>query len=421
MKSKINPSHKWTFRARFRRHAFGWRSQPAMKRIKEAVSEIKKVARKDLILGAEGAVLLLEKLSPAIEQVDSSSGAIGTAVNNAIETLVPIIAGAPADDVLRDKWMERLWRAVEEDEMPYIELLPDYWGELCVTAKRASHWADGFIDMVRIVWSPDSELHGYFKGTAACLSALLKAGRNDEILALLELAPYKSWHNREWGVKGLAAMGKKVEAIRYAEDSRGLNDSPIAIAIACEEILLSSGMAEEAYNRYAIEANQKMTYLATFRAIARKYPHKDERDILRDLVASAPGDEGKWFAAAKSAGLYSDAIELANRAPCDPKTLTRAARDMETTEPLFAVEAGMAALRWLVKGYGYDITGMDVRAAYNHTMKAAENAGCKPETLERVRKLVAGEAYGDRFITRILGPELGLNAHLYKLSKKVLK
>ncbi len=268
MKSKINPSHKWTFRARFRRHAFGWRSQPAMKSIKEAVSEIKKVARKDPISGAEGAVLLLEKLSPAIEQVDSSSGAIGTAVKNAIETLVPIIAGAPADDVLREKWMERLWQAVEEDDMPYIEFLPDYWGELCVTAKRASHWADGFMDMVRIVWSPDSELHGYFKGTAACLSALLKAGRNDEILALLELAPYNSWNNRKWGVKGLAAMGKKVEAIRYAEDSRGLNDSPIAIAIACEEILLSSGMAEEAYNRYAIEANQKMTYLATFRAIA---------------------------------------------------------------------------------------------------------------------------------------------------------
>jgi len=54
---------------------------------------------------------------------------------------------------------------------------------------------------------------------------------------------------------------------------------------------------------------------------------------------------------------------------------------------------------------------MDVRAAYNHTMKAAENAECKLETLERVRKLVAGEVYGDRFVTRILGPELGLNEH----------
>jgi hypothetical protein len=395
--------------ARFRRNAFGWRSQPAIKRIKEAVAEIKKVSCKEPILGAEGAVLFLEKLSPALEQVDSSSGAIGTAVNNAIDAMASVIAKAPANNDLRGKWLERLWDAIQEDQIPYIELLPDYWGELCVTPECASYWADEFIDTVRLAWDPDPELRGYFKGTTACLSALLKAGRNNEILELLELAPYKSWHYREWGVKALAAMGKKAKAIRYAENSRGLNDSPIAIASACEEILLSSGMAEEAYNRYAIEANQKSTYLATFRAIAKKYPHKEASDILRDLVASTPGDEGKWFAAAKSVGLYSKAIELANRTPCDPRTLTRAARDMEATEPRFAVEAGMAALMWLVRGYGYDITGMDVWAAYNHTMKAAENAECKTETFERVRKLVAGEVYSDRFVTKVLGRELGLN------------
>ena len=42
-------------------------------------------------------------------------------------------------------------------------------------------------------------------------------------------------------------------------------------------------------------------------------------------------------------------------------------------------------------------------------MKAAENAGVKTETFERVRKLVAGEVSGDRFVTRVLGRELGLN------------
>jgi hypothetical protein len=36
-----NKQHTWTFKRRFRRHAFGWRSQPAIGRIKEAVSEIK--------------------------------------------------------------------------------------------------------------------------------------------------------------------------------------------------------------------------------------------------------------------------------------------------------------------------------------------------------------------------------------------
>lgn len=35
-------SHRWEFRARFRKQAFGWRSQPAVLRVKEAVSEIKR-------------------------------------------------------------------------------------------------------------------------------------------------------------------------------------------------------------------------------------------------------------------------------------------------------------------------------------------------------------------------------------------
>lgn len=400
--------YKWAFRARFRRHAFGWRSQPAIKRIKEAVAEIKKAARKDPLLGGEGAVLFLEKISPAIEQVDSSSGSIGTAVNNAIKVLVPIIAKAPADDKLRDKWLEHLWQAVEDDDIPYIEMLPEYWGELCVTPERASRWADKFIDVVRMLWGPNPEITGYYAGTTACLSALSTAGRNAEIMELLNGAPYKFWHDRQWGVKALLAMGKKAEALSFAEDSRRLNEPDFIISEACEEILLASGLAEEAYSRYAIEANQKTTYLATFRVIIKKYPQKRPADVLKDLVASTPGREGKWFAAAKSMGLYTEAIELANRTPCDPKTLTRAARDMVETEPLFAVHAGVVALRWLVAGYGYEISGLDVQAAYNYTMKAAENTGCKPEVFEFIRELVAGEKFGERFVTRILGRELGL-------------
>ena len=90
-------AHRWQFVSRFRRGAFGWKSQPAILRVRQAVSEIKKVARRDPGLGAEGAVRLLERVSPALEHVDSSSGAIGTAVNHAIEELVAIIARAPAD------------------------------------------------------------------------------------------------------------------------------------------------------------------------------------------------------------------------------------------------------------------------------------------------------------------------------------
>jgi hypothetical protein len=70
--------HKWQFVPRFRRHAFGWRSGEPIQRIKEAVAEIKLVARSDVVLAAEGAVKFLERVSPALEQVDSSSGVSGS-------------------------------------------------------------------------------------------------------------------------------------------------------------------------------------------------------------------------------------------------------------------------------------------------------------------------------------------------------
>ncbi|TPV96980.1 MAG: hypothetical protein B7733_01815 [Myxococcales bacterium FL481] len=406
--AKASP-HKWEFRARFRRHAFGWKSQPAIKRIKEAVSEIKKVARKDKLLAAEGAVVFLEKVSPALEHVDGSSGSIGTAVNNAIAALVDVITQAPADAATREKWLEQLWDAYQDDQIPYIELLGDHWGELCVSKEIASRWADQLIGTCKMAWSPDPNLRGFFKGSTNCLSALLAAERYDELLALLEMAPYKMWHYRKYGVKALAAIGKKAGALRYAEEGRGLNDSPIAIARACEEVLLSSGFADEAYQRYGLLANQARTYAAWFRAVVKKYPHKKACEILDDLVAHTPGEEGKWFAAAKDAKLFDEAIALANRTPCSPQTLTRAARDFEERRPEFAVEAGMAALRWLVEGYGYEVTGLDVLNVYSHTMKAAENAGCEAETQKRIHDLVARESAGERFVTKMLGRQLGLS------------
>ena len=381
-------AHSWTFRSRFRVNAFGWRSDVPIKRIKEAVAEIKTAARKDKILGAEGALILLEKLSGALEQVDSSSGAIGSAVNHAIEALVPIIAQAPASDSQRDKWLERLWRAIEDDAMPYIELLPDHWGELCVTPARASRWADHFIKGVRMMWSPDLPRGGHFKGTAACLSALYTAGRHDDLLQLLDLAPYKFWHDRQWGVRALIAHGKTEAAIQYAEDTRGLNQPDGRISLTCEEILLSGGHWREAYDRYALAANSHGTYLAKFQAVTVKYPQIAQKVILADLIASTPGEEGKWFAAAKSAGLFAEAAELAWTRPCDPKTLTRAARDFAATKPEFARSVGLAALRWLLSGYGYDLTAQDVVEALDHTLAAARHNGTEADTVHRILQLI---------------------------------
>lgn len=386
--------HKWQFAPRFRRHAFGWRSDTPILRIKEAVSEIKSVARKDPVLAAEGAVIFLEKLSPALEQVDSSSGAIGTAANRAIDTLVPIIAKADVSSSIRENWLERLWQAIQDDAIPYIEILGDSWGELCVSPELASHWADEFMPVVKSVWDPKASGQGYFKGTSACLACLYAAGRHQELLRLIDKAPLKWWHDRRWGVKALSAMGKKAEAIRYAEDSRGLNDPGWQIAQVCEAILLSSGLFDEAYRRYAAEANRGATNLATFRAIAKKYPNKQPEDILRDLIASAPGAEGKWFAAAKDAGLFDVAIELAARSPSDPRTLIRAAKDFATDRPDFALASGVSALRWITLGHGYEIKGIDVLDAYTAVIAAAPGAGVDEQQIkEQIRHLISGNLF----------------------------
>ena len=400
-------AHPWQFRSRFRRHAFGWRSATPIQRIKEAVSEIKQVARKEPLLAADGAVMLLEKLSPALEQVDSSSGAIGSAVNRAIETLVPIIAKANVEPPVRQRWLERLWEALQNDHMPYIEVLGDCWGELCVTPELALTWAVEFQPVVEQMWNPSASGHGFFQGTSACFSALFAAGRHEQLLALLERAPFKWWYYRRWGVKALAAMGKKAEAIHYAEDSRGLNDPGWQIAEACEAILLSSGLTDEAYRRYAVEANQGTTNLATFRAIAKKYPHKQPTEILRDLTASTPGAEDKWFAAAKDAGLFDVALELASVSPTDPRTLSRAARDYAEKRPAFAITAGLAALHWISQGYGYEISGTDVLDAYAAVMRAVASAEADVQQVKaEIRKLIAGSSPENQLIKTILAPHL---------------
>lgn len=202
-------------------------------------------------------------------------------------------------------------------------------------------------------------------------------------------------------------MGKKAEAIRYAEDSRGRNDPDWLIAQACEAILLSSGMHEEAYRRYALEANQGATNLTTFRAIAKKYPDIAPQDILRDLNTSTPGEEGKWFAAAKSAGLFDVAIELVTRSPTDPRTLVRAARDYRDKQPDFAVGSGLAALRWISLGHGYKITGGDILNAYAAVMNAAPGVGISTQLVkEQIREMLSGSQPGSQFVRKILEQHL---------------
>lgn len=371
--TKALPPHKWAFKASFRARAFGWRSQPAVARIAQATSEIKRVARTDPVLGAGGAVTFLQRLVPAIENVDGSSGAIGSAVNRVVHELAELIAVAPAQTNLRDSWLQCIWDAFNDDGYGYLDGLGDLWGDLCATEENANAWADRLADFVRSAYAIPCDGFRYVKGVDACLSALFKTKRFDELRAILDLTGKVFWNYHKWAFKALVAEGKRAEALRYAESHRGINDG-YAIDRACEELLLGSGLADEAYSRYALRTNQQTTYLATFRSMTMKYPHKDPRDILRDLIESTPRERGKWFAAAKSAGLYDEAIALVQSSPADPKTLGRAARDFAEKRPPFAMDAALAGLHWAANGYGYEITGLDIGEIYRSGLVAATNA-----------------------------------------------
>jgi hypothetical protein len=103
---------RWAFKPRFRANAYGWRgSAQAGKRLKEAVSEIKAVAKSDRVLAGEGIVSLIERLWPALQDIDTSSGALGGVIDHTLHELIPILIAAPADVATRSAWLERLFRS----------------------------------------------------------------------------------------------------------------------------------------------------------------------------------------------------------------------------------------------------------------------------------------------------------------------
>jgi hypothetical protein len=377
MSQSLEPMVKknaWTFQARFRAKAYGWKgSSLAIKRLKEAVTEIKKAARTDAVRAADGAVTLFERFWPSLEQIDTSSGALGNAVHWTQEELIPLVITAPADRKTRDKWLHRLWQAIQDDGVDYLSVVEDHWGELCASPEVASHWADQLVDLIRMSWS-DLRSGGSVTGTSLCFSSLLAAGRHEDIWNLLDVARFPFWPYRKFGVDAFVKEGRIEDALAYAESSRWRDQPEPAIDAACERILLECGRSEEAYARYAMKANQAATGVATFRAIERKYPGRDPATILVDLVQGS-GDPGRFFAAAKDAGLYDLAFRFAKGGRTDPRTLSRAARDLVDKDAEFAMQVGRLGLERFLQGYGYEVTFADVLDACKHFLVAAQRCG----------------------------------------------
>ena len=157
------------------------------------------------------------------------------------------------------------------------------------------------------------------------------------------------------------------------------------------------------FDQFALLANQANSNLSTFRALAKKYPELAPDKLLGHLIASTPGAPGKWFATAKTLRLFDRATQLAWASPCDPKTLTRAARDHLVKQPAFAMQAALAALHWMSMGHGYELTGLDAHEAHRLVMEAARTAGQIDQAEATIEQVLAADRPMSAWMRRSLG------------------
>ena len=285
----------------------------------------------DPVAAGDGAVSLMERIWPTFQDIDTSSGALGTAVARTLGALIPILIDAPADHSTRSKWLARLFEAGQNDGVEYLAPVEDRWGEIARYPDLINEYADRLIGMVRRAWA-DHKTFQHVIGTSICLSSLLEAGRYDELAELLATRRMKFWSWHRFGAEALVRHGLWEAAIAYAAEGVRSNTNPgyreISIDRFCEDLLIRHSRSDEAYRLYGLRAMSGTTNLAIYRSLVRAYPDRDHRQMLLDLIETR-GDKGKWFAAAKDAGFFDIALDCAAMHNADPSTLVRAARDYE--------------------------------------------------------------------------------------------
>lgn len=106
-----------------------------------------------------------------------------------------------------------------------------------------------------------------------------------------------------------------------------------------------------------------------WRDLVKRYPDRDPRGVLVDLIA-LHGRKGKWFAAAKTSRYLDIALGCASDPEAAPATLIRAARDFAGKDPAFAAQVALHAISHLLAGRGFDANPLDIDDALGHLMTA---------------------------------------------------
>jgi hypothetical protein len=397
------PVHKWAFKPGMRAGLYSWRSSSkAIERLKSATSEIKAVNRSDPVTAAEGVVALAERIWPAFEHIDTSTGALGTAVYRTLTDLVQVLIAAAAPEPARAKWLERLRTAIEDDGVQYLQPISDRFGEIAVYRNLQNMHADRDLDMIRSAWADHSSFA--FVATATLtLSCLLEAARYEELTELVGLQKSRYWSDDRFVAEALLRQGREEDALAHAESLLRKEQRPWGfhdISRFCETILVQQGREEDAYRRFGLPSASGNTYLAMWRDLVKRYPDLDARQILKDLMESH-GSQGKWFAAAKTAKYLDIALDCAAQPDAAPATLIRAARDFAIKEPAFAAQVGLHAISHLLAGRGYEPSPFDMDEAVGHVMAASARIGQGDQVLRELKRLAANSAVDVRMSGRL--------------------
>jgi hypothetical protein len=373
--------------------------------LKRACAELKKGAPKHPAATAAATVRLWELLPRALAPFAQSSPPLVAALSECHSELASVFsASLPASDV--DPLLSRLHAALVDDEHDVLFGLARHFGTWCGSSEAAARWVARFDAAVA---QPHATQHR--SAREALLSALLAAGHYPRLET--EVGKAKDWYAQKWLVQAALSQGDRDTAVAHLERqvasalASGNEDQVRQITAFAEQSFFEAGDWQTAYSRFARAAHKAATHVATFRAICKRYPMLEPSQILRDLAEHTPGEEGKWFAAAKDAHLFDLALELARRSPCNPDTLIRAAEDHRDVRPEFAAECGYLALHWLSKNRGFEVGSVQIWSAYYATSAAAERAACWETMRARLVALVNADSSTGTALRKALGRELG--------------
>lgn len=368
-------------------------------RLHRALGELKRVHRRDPERALEGACVCLGMIPAAVEPVEDPLGSLAAEVVRVVDAAVPLLVGGAEDGW--DARLERLWSLLAADGHGRLARLGEHWGALCRGPARARAWA------LRLRPALDDGPPGPPAAALACLSSHVAAGMYEETLALLAARALGVWPERQFGVLALAARGEVDAALTYARASNPLGHRhDREIARVCEGVLLAAGRRDEAYREHAFAAHARQNCLQSFKALARVYPEVAPSQLLADLLADSAGFEGRWFATACELRFHALAVEIAERSPCDPRTLCRHGRARLDVDPAFARDLGVAALRWIAGGHGVEISGDDVFVAFDLARDAGERLEAGGRTRGLVRAALDQPTAAAAWVQQLLAPEL---------------